>query len=230
MLQHVPFEGPAAVADWARERNVPFKVKHLFRGDSLPELTEFDMLAVMGGPMSANDEAALPWLAPEIARVGQAIAAGKAVLGICLGAQIMAKALGARVYPGPAKEIGWFHVHRTEDVHPLFSGIPAEFTAFHWHGETFDLPVGAERLASTKVTPNQAFAAGQKALGLQFHLEATKDSVNALIENAAAEIGDGPYEQKPEALQAGLDHCAAMRPLLGRILDRLTGLTNGDDR
>ena len=148
------------------------------------------MLTVMGGPMSANDEADLSWLAPEIALVRDAIASEKIVLGVCLGAQIIAKALGAQVYAGKQKEIGWFPV-RAESGHELFDGLPGEFMAFHWHGETFDLPAHAERLASTPVTANQAFAVGSRVLGLQFHMEATTESVNALIENAADEIGDG---------------------------------------
>ena len=220
VLQHVPFEGPAAIADWAVAREIDIAVRHLCRGDPLPELAEFDMLTVMGGPMSANDEAVLPWLAPETALVGDAIASEKIVLGVCLGAQIIAKALGARVYKGTQKEIGWFPV-RVEAAHALFDGLPAECMAFHWHGETFDLPAKAERIASTQVTPNQAFAVGKTVLGLQFHMEATKESVNALIEHAADEIGDGAYEQKPDAIRAGVRHCAALRTHLDRILDNL---------
>ena len=222
VLQHVPFEGPAAIADWAAARKIGVTVRHLYRGDPLPKLTEFDMLTIMGGPMSANDEAVLPWLAPEIARVGDAIASDKIVLGVCLGAQIIAKALGAKVYKAAQKEIGWLPV-RAEATHALFEGLPAEFMAFHWHGETFDLPAQAERLASTPGTANQAFAVGKKVLGLQFHMEATKESVNALIEHAAEEIGDGVYEQKPDAIRAGIRHCALLRTHLDRILDNLAG-------
>ena len=224
VLQHVPFEGPAAIADWAAARKIGVTVRHLYRGDPLPDLPEFDMLTVMGGPMSANDERALPWLAPEIARVGDAIASDKIVLGVCLGAQIIAKALGAKVYKGAQKEIGWFPV-RAEAAHALFEGLPREFMAFHWHGETFDLPAKAERLASTPLTPNQAFAVGKKVLGLQFHMEATKESVNALMANAANEIGAGAYEQKPDAIRAGIGHCAALRARLDRVLDNLAGFS-----
>ena len=113
VLQHVEFEGPAAVADWAAGRGFPLRLFHLHRDPTLPSLADFEMLTVMGGPMSANDEARLGWLGPEIALVRDAIAADKTVFGICLGAQIIAKALGARVYSGGAKEIGWFPVQRT---------------------------------------------------------------------------------------------------------------------
>ena len=224
VLQHVPFEGPAAIADWAAARGFDVAVRHLYRGDPLPELSEFDMLVVMGGPMSANDEAALAWLAPEIARVGEAIASEKLVLGVCLGAQIIAKSLGAKVYKGRHKEIGWFPV-QAEAAHPLFAGLPSDFVAFHWHGETFDLPEKAVRLASTAATPNQAFAVGAKVLGLQFHMEATKESVEALLENASGEIGDGPYEQKPDAIRAGVSECAALRAHLTRLLDNFVSVS-----
>ena len=223
-LQHVRFEEPAAIADWARARAIGLTVRHLYRGDPLPELSEFDMLTVMGGPMSVNDEAVLSWLAPEIALVREAIASEKTVLGVCLGAQIIAKALGAKVYKGTQKEIGWFPV-RVEAEHAIFEGLPGEFMAFHWHGETFDLPSKAVRLASTPVTPNQAFAVGKKVLGLQFHMEATKKSVNALIENAADEIGGGAYEQQPDTIRAGVSQCAGLRVNLHRILDNLAGFS-----
>src|SRR5215467_14832549 len=159
VLQHVEFEGPAAVADWAAGRGVSVRLFHLHRSAALPSLDDFDMLTILGGPMSANDEAQLSWLRSEIALVHEAIASDKTVFGICLGAQIIAKALGARVYPGSAREIGWFPVERTGS-HPLFDGLPDSFTPLHWHGEKFDLPHGAKLLAKSKITVNQAFAVG----------------------------------------------------------------------
>jgi GMP synthase-like glutamine amidotransferase len=224
VLQHVEFEGPAAVADWAAARGFPLRVFHLHRDTTLPLLSDFDMLTVMGGPMSANDEAQLDWLGPEIALVREAIAADKTVLGICLGAQIIAKALGARVYPGGTKEIGWFPVQRTGS-HSLFDGLPDSFTTFHWHGETFDLPHEATSLAKSKITETQAFAVGQRVLGLQFHMEATQESVRALLEGAGHEIGSGVFEQRPDTIVAGLNQCANLRPLLDTVLGRLTGFT-----
>ena len=225
VLQHVEFEGPAAVADWAAGRGFPLRVFHLYRDTTLPSLSDFDMLTVMGGPMSANDEAQLGWLGPEIALVREAIAADKIVLGICLGAQIIAKALGARVHPGSAKEIGWFPVQRTAGSHPLFDGLPDSFTPIHWHGETFDLPHEAQLLAKSKITENQAFAVGQRVLGLQFHMEATEQSVRALLKGAGHEIGHGVFEQRPDTIVAGLNQCTNLRPLLDTVLGHLTGLT-----
>ena len=222
VLQHVPFEGPAAIADWAAAHGADLTISHLYRGDPLPAMADFDMLAAMGGPMSVNDETQYAWLTPEIALVRDAIGAGKIVLGVCLGAQIIAKALGAKVYVAQRKEIGWFEVKRTEAAHPIFDGLPAAFTVFHWHGETFDLPAGAVRLAETASTPNQAFAIGSRVLGLQFHMEATPASVAGLVQNAADEIGAGPFEQSPDAILAGISACAALEPLLGRVLGNLT--------
>jgi GMP synthase-like glutamine amidotransferase len=223
VLQHVEFEAPAGVAEWAAGRGVPLRIFHLYRDPTLPPLSDFDMLTVMGGPMSANDEARLEWLGPEIALVREAIAAGKTVLGICLGAQIIAKALGARVYPGRTKEIGWFPVQRTAGSPPVFDGLPETFTPFHWHGETFDLPRGARLLAGSKVTEAQAFAVGHHVLGLQFHMEATEESVRALVKAAAHEIGCGPFEQQPGTILSSLNRCAKLRPLLDTVLDRLSG-------
>ncbi len=222
VLQHVPFEGPAAIADWAAARGIEIAVTHLYRDEPLPTLADFDMLAVMGGPMSANDEARHAWLTPEIALVGGAIDAGKIVFGACLGAQIIAKALGANVYAANQREIGWFEVKRTEAAHPLFEGLPAAFTVFHWHGETFDLPAGAVRLAETASTPNQAFALNGRVLGLQFHMEATPASVADLVQNAADEIGTGPFEQSPDAIRSGIGNCASLEPFLNRVLGNLT--------
>ncbi len=222
VLQHVPFEGPAAIADWAAAAGIEMSVAHLYRGDPLPTLAEFGMLTVMGGPMSANDEGKYRWLAPEIALVRDAIRAGKTVLGVCLGAQIIAKALGAKVYVAGQKEIGWFPVERAEAAHALFDGMPPAFLAFHWHGETFDLPAGAVRLGQTATIPNQAFAAGERVLGLQFHIEATPASVMDLLQNAADEIGSGPFEQSPEAIRSGIGSCANLEPLLERVLGNLT--------
>jgi GMP synthase-like glutamine amidotransferase len=237
VLQHVPFEGPAAIADWAASRGVQVSIIRPYEGGALPQLSSFGMLAVMGGPMSVNDEAHCArdkFLALvdqrlqhfELSVLRDFIGAGKAVLGVCLGAQMIAKALGAKVYTAKQKEIGWFPVERTAE-HALFDGIPASFMAFHWHGETFDLPAGAVHLAQTAAVPNQAFAIGSRVLGLQFHMEATPASVNDLLDHAGDEIGNGPFEQAPDAIRAGTSHCESLRPLLDRMLDNLTRAAAG---
>ena len=153
VLQHVPFEGPGRIAAWLAARSAEVTTTRLFEADAaLPPAGAFDVLIVLGGPMSANDEAALPWLRQEKRLVAAAILSGKAVLGICLGAQLMAAALGARVYPAQHKEIGWFPVQGCAPQDGSFA-FPATAEVFHWHGETFDLPDGAVHLARSAACP-----------------------------------------------------------------------------
>ena len=173
-LQHVPFEGPAAIADWAAKRGHSLVISRLYAGEALPSLDVFDWLLIMGGPMNIYQELQHPWLAAEKACIDQALAADKTLLGICLGAQLIVRALGARVYPGHQKEIGWSPIQldeagsRSALRHFVGDGV----CVLHWHGETFDLPEDAEHLASSELYPNQAFSYG-KSLALQFHPEVT---------------------------------------------------------
>jgi len=219
-LQHFDFEGPAAIAEWALERGYALNGTHLNRGEVLPDLEGFDLLVVMGGPMSVNDEREYPWLVAEKELVRQAIRAGKGVFGVCLGAQMIASALGERVYRGAEKEIGWFPVERVTEA-GIGAMLPEEFTPLHWHGETFDLPAGAVRLAQTGAVPNQAFQLGERVVGLQFHLEATVESVRAMLDNAADEIEEGkPFQQAAgELMKESALGAAAVRPVLWRVLD-----------
>jgi len=219
-LQHVLFEGPAAIADWARSRGHELAVTPLFRGEPPPAPDAFDALVLLGGPMSVNDEAEHAWLRPEKDLVRRAAREGRIVFGVCLGAQLVASALGQRVYPAAEKEIGWWPVRRVskEGVGAL---LPEAFTPFHWHGETFDLPPDAVRLAETEAVPNQAFQLGDRVAGLQFHLEATPESVRALVENAEHEIEGGRFQQPAAEIRDAGDRCAAVRPILFALLDEL---------
>jgi GMP synthase-like glutamine amidotransferase len=224
VLQHVPFEGPAAIGDWAVRRGHPLAVSHLYAGDALPALSEWDRLVVMGGPMSIGDTDAHPWLAAEQAFIADAVAAGKSVVGVCLGAQLIAAALGARVYRNAHKEIGWFPVRLTEQARALdfCDGVPAALTAFHWHGDTFDLPAGALHLAASDACKHQAFLLAGRVLGLQCHLESTPASVAALCTHAAADIVPDTWVQTAaemrdadNALYTGIARALEM------LLDRL---------
>jgi GMP synthase-like glutamine amidotransferase len=187
VLQHVEFEGLGSIEPWLEERGADVAFTRFFAGDEPPRAPGIDMLIAMGGPMSVNDEAELPWLRTEKQLVRDVIAAGTPVLGVCLGAQLIASACGARVYRQPLKEIGWFPVHAVGEQAAVFR-FPGECTVFHWHGETFDLPAGATRLARSEGCENQAFQIGRHVIGLQFHLEMTARSALPLIENCRAEL------------------------------------------
>jgi GMP synthase (glutamine-hydrolysing) len=194
-LQHVEFEGLGCIESWLNKNGHDVSCTRLWAGDHLPFPAEFDGLIVMGGPMGIYDEEEYPWLAAEKAFIKEIIKQDKPVLGICLGAQLIADGLGSTVFKNEQKEIGFF---------PLQDGgtfFPEEFMAFHWHGDTFGLPDGAVRLASSKVTENQAFLYKDNVLALQFHLETTEESLLSLYENAKDEIADAPFIQTLEEMR-----------------------------
>jgi GMP synthase-like glutamine amidotransferase len=220
-IQHAEFEGPGGIAEWAGLAGHSLCRTLLHEGRPLPEVDSFDMLVVLGGPMSVHDENKYPWLAREKALIRAAIEGGRTVLGICLGAQLIAEAMGARVYPAAEKEIGWFPVRRVT-TDGLGAILPEMFTPLHWHGETFDLPAGAVRLAETDAVPNQAFQIGRRTLGLQFHLEATRQSVSQFIRNMGDDVGRGTFEQAPAAILECDRQVAAIRPILISILDQMS--------
>jgi len=197
VLQHVACEPAAAYGEALHARGVEATPVALDTGGRLPPWTKFDGVLAMGGPMSVNDE--LPWLLEEQRLVGDAVRAGKAFLGICLGAQLLAAALGATVRAGPAPEIGVHPVRMTAAAadDPVLGRLPAEVVALHWHGDTFDLPDGAVLLASTAAYAHQAFRCGPRAYGIQFHLEAPAALVRAWGEIAAYRAG---LERAPSAV------------------------------
>ena len=224
VLQHVPFEGPARIADWAGRRGHSLAVTRLDAGDSLPALSTFDRLVVMGGPMGVGDRDAHPWLVPEQAFIAAAVAAGKSVVGVCLGAQLIAAALGARVFRNPHKEIGWVPVRLTSQARGLglWDDLPDSLPAFHWHGDTFELPDGAVHLATSAACRQQAFLLHGRVLGLQFHLESTPASVAALCRACAHELVAARWVQTAAEIR-GVDPglYAAVGRTLELLLDRL---------
>jgi GMP synthase (glutamine-hydrolysing) len=172
VLQHIACEPPGVYEDVLRERGATLHRVEVDAGDELPDWHEFDAIVAMGGPMSANDDAELSWLSDEKALIATAVRAGTPFWGVCLGVQLLAASLGGRVYAGAKPEVGVLAVELTEEGRsdPVFSALPPTLPALQWHGDTFDLPPGAVRLAGSPAYPNQAFRFGN-AYGVQFHLE-----------------------------------------------------------
>jgi len=221
-LQHVPFEDLANIESWARSRGHDLSRTMLFSDEKLPDMDQFDWLIIMGGPMNIYEEDRYPWLAREKEFIRRAIASERIVLGICLGSQLMADVMGSSVRKNEYREIGWFTVSLTEEGmrSPIFSVLPERFIALHWHGDTFGIPPGAARAAESRACANQAFIKG-KAIGLQFHLESYRDSIDHLLENCADELTEGPFVQCQKELSAHPERLPQIRGLMEKLLDRV---------
>lgn len=219
-LQHVPFEGIGFMRPWLEAAGHEISCTRLYESTDFPSFDKFDMLIIMGGPMSVNDEDVLPWLAPEKQFVKSAVDAGKRVLGVCLGAQLIASAMGARVYPNRVKEIGWLPVKATDAVGDGLFRFPRSVDVFHWHGETFNLPQGAVRLARSEACQNQAFQLGRSVIGLQFHLETTPECARLLVENCRDELRPASryVQSEVDILTADPDRYMTINALMGEIL------------
>ena len=190
-IRHVPFEHLGTLAPLLTDQG--FDVTYLEAGvDSLGSAGLPDLLVILGGPICAYQEAEYPFIADELALILRQLDAGKPLIGICLGAQLIARALGARVYPGSAKEIGWSPLVPTDKGRGSCLAPLAEndWQVLHWHGDVFDLPEGAVALASTPATPNQAFTLGDTVLGLQFHIEAVSAEIEHWLIGHAVELAE----------------------------------------
>ncbi|MEK7408008.1 MAG: gamma-glutamyl-gamma-aminobutyrate hydrolase family protein [Acidobacteriota bacterium] len=222
VFRHVPFEHLGLIAPALASRGIRHEYVDLFENPAAPvDCEAASGLIFMGGPMSANDER--PFIRRELGLIGEALRAGKPVLGVCLGAQLIARAAGARVYNNAVKEIGWAPLHWTEAARrdPLFHDFAAPETVLHWHGETFDLPSGAVWLAYTENCRHQAFRLGANTYGLQFHLEVTPEMIAAWCaagENAG-DVGELGSPIDPRANTARLAELAAL--VFGRWADGL---------
>ena len=222
ILQHHPIEGPGSLSSWLARHATSTQIIRLYNGEVCPAPAVVDLLIVLGGPMSVNDEAKFPWLIAEKAFIRQVIDRNRPVLGICLGSQLIASALGAEVRPNREKEIGWLPIEGIAAGTPLLFTIPST-TVFHWHGDTFDLPPGAILLARSVACAHQAFLYKENVLALQFHLETTPELVKLFIETGQDELVAAPYIQNPEAiLSAPVDLYRSGNELLEDLLNQLT--------
>ncbi|MFT5033696.1 MAG: GMP synthase-like glutamine amidotransferase [Bermanella sp.] len=221
-LQHVPFEGLGSIEAWLKHAGYDISCTRFFNAEKLPDVKGIDLLLVMGGPMSVNDEREHPWLATEKEFIRRAIAAGKSVLGICLGAQLIANALGGAVYSNPVKEIGWFPVAAVTTGGNSVFQFPNEVVVFHWHGETFELPKAAIHIAKSKACRHQAFQIGSHIIGLQFHLETTQISAQAIVNNCRDELIVGEHIQsEDDILSATEERYSSINSLMATILEYL---------
>lgn len=222
VLQHAAFEGPGEIGAWAEMRGHSVQVHPLYEGASLPGISEFDLLVVMGGGMNIYQDRDHPWLKPEREFIRLALKSGKRVVGICLGSQFIADALGQRVVQNPQYELGWLPVTFTAEGRKAFPALPPEAVVLHWHGDTFGLPDGAIRLGFSAGCPEQGFVIKGKCLGLQFHFETNPELVAEMVRGSTSENWwKGPYVQAPDLLLA--DACTyyeTNRKILFTLLDQ----------
>ena len=222
-FMHVPFEGPGLIRNWTDQKGHHLKYTRFYENETLPEQDSVDFLVIMGGPMNVLDYHIHPWMQDEIDWVVSFIKAGKPVLGICLGAQIIATALGSEVFPGKEKEIGWYNIRFLPSMgdYKICKTLPSARKVFHWHGDTFHIPEGAVRIAESTLFPNQGFIYGGHAIALQFHLELTQANVEALVENCRNELLPAPYIQTEKELLNKDMFMDENQQLLFSILDYL---------
>jgi GMP synthase-like glutamine amidotransferase len=222
-IQHVPFEGLGSIERWAFARGHDLEAVRPYRG-TFSHPADFDLLLVMGGPMRACDAEAFPWLAEETAFVRDAADSGSAVLGICLGAQLLSQALGGDVTRNRFREVGWFDVGLTADGvrSPVFGTLPLRFPAFHWHGDTFSVPPGCVLTAGSEACAHQAFECdGGRLVGMQFHLEMTSQGAEALIAECPSDLEGGPHVQPAEDLLMHEARFSEANELMAGLLDAM---------
>jgi len=188
IIKHVDIEGPGLIENCLDQENIPYQILELKPGIHLPKLDDFTHIIILGGPMNVYEEDRYPFLKDEDLFIKEAIQRGKRILGICLGAQLIAKALGAKVSKAPVKEIGWYDVSLTRigSRDPLFSNLPKRFPVFQWHEDTFEIPKAGKLVATSSPVPYQAFRYGDNAYGLQFHLEVTEEMIQEWVETYEA--------------------------------------------
>ena len=229
VLQHIACEPPAAFEDQLRSRGLELVRVELDEGERLPDWRDFAATIVMGGPMGAYEDDAHSWLEEEKRQIGEAARAGHPIWGVCLGAQLLAGALGARVYPGEEAEVGLLAVELTAaaDDDPVFSDAPSSFPTLQWHGDSFDLPDGATLLASSPAYANQAFCF-ERSYGLQFHLEVTPElaarwgGVPAYAESLEKIRGTGALDRLVGEVSTHADSTTPLaRGLFGCWLERV---------
>jgi GMP synthase-like glutamine amidotransferase len=225
-FQHIDCEGPGSLLDVLNSKGIQVEILKPFQGDPIPARLG-DGLVVLGGPMGVYEEKQFLWMAEELSAIKRCLAEGIPVLGICLGSQMLAHAAGAQVFKGALPEVGWYPVTLTESgrLDPLFLGLPEEFQAFHWHGDTFNLPDHAVRLAGSALYPRQIFKLGRNAYGFQCHLEVTEKMVRDWARLYAKELTPQGGPIRPERIEDRLEENArALAVIAERVFTRFAAL------
>ena len=224
-LQQVPYEVPGTITEWASGHNHNTGITGFYGKYELPDISSFDWLIIMGGPMNIYEEAAYPWLKEEKEFIRRAIDSEKTVIGICLGSQLIADALGAKVFRNGEREIGWFDVELSVEAEKnrIFHGLGRKFETFHWHGDTFDIPANAIRIGSSEGCRNQGFIYFDKVFALQFHLETTRPLLQEMLDIGKADLAPGKYVQNADHILKNDERFISNRKILFEILDRISG-------
>ncbi len=222
-FQHVPFEGLGLIEPWLRAGGHEITATHWWAGERAPARRDYDWLIVMGGPMNIYQHRDYPWLATEKASLETACREGCRVLGVCLGAQLLADVLGGRVLKNAEREIGWWPIQAVSPERGAQASryaFPEQTTVLHWHGDTYTLPPDAVRLARSEACPQQAFAWGSRVLGLQFHLEMQESAVSEIARGCANELQGGArwVQSATELIRGAQTHGAANASLLEKLL------------
>lgn len=224
IFKHVPFEGPGTLQDALEEKGIRHRTVNLYEEAAPKNLDGCKGLIIMGGPMNVYEEAEFPFLRDEDRLIKEALAKNIPMIGVCLGAQLMTKAAGAKVTKGTKKEIGWYPLHLTEEAKddPVFNRLPKEVEVFQWHGDTFEIPKGAVRLASSELFPNQAFRIGENAYAFQFHIEVTNEVIAEWVDINEGELaGVKDYIDAKKVLNESRGKAEDLRKIAEQVYDRL---------
>lgn len=223
VLMHVPYEGLGCIEEWTNKHKHNVTYTRFYEQYSLPELETIDWLIIMGGPMGIYDEQVFTWLAEEKRYIKKAIESTKKVVGICLGSQLIADALGSKVFANTKKEIGWYPIKLSDQAakHELLKSFDAEFTVFHWHGDTFNLPSNCSHLFYSDICKNQGFVFNNNVIGIQFHFEATENSLKAMVENGMDELVESDTVQSAKTILENKTHLKANNQKMFLILEYL---------
>ena len=226
-FQHVPYEGPGCIDFWAQAKGHTLNGTKFYQNDTVPNIDSIDWLVVLGGPFSVNDAEKYDWMKQEKLLIEQAVKKNKTVIGICLGAQLIASVLGAKVGPNEKKEIGWFDVklNDTAKQSEIFGFMPESFTAFHWHEETFDLPKHAKLLMSSEACTNQAFQVGKRVFGFQFHPEVTSGILNEMLEGYDKNQESVEFVQSYNEMIEKSENISGTHQMMRQLLNNINDLT-----